>query len=248
LYRVDLATCPDAPCSPTVSPSDSGLKPLGPFKRAPSILASAPWRPDGCDGLPRRLPLQTTGGGPSRVAHTASVGRLCAGQLALHMAPTVRGCGASAASPSDSESRPKPLGSFKRVSEGMGVTSMARCASPELALIEARTSSTPAIHPRVWQTTRRATFSHHSWRPSPGWPALATQRPPPKERRCRHARQHAALDSVGSFGAACCASVDRHCAGQLALHMASTVRGCGTSATLPSDSGPKLLGPFKCMP
>jgi hypothetical protein len=38
------------------------------------------------------------------------------------------------------------------------------------------------------------------------------------------------------FRAACCASVDRLCAGHLALHMASTVRGCGLSATPPLDS------------
>ncbi|KAI0277786.1 hypothetical protein BC826DRAFT_1113713 [Russula brevipes] len=52
------------------------------------------WRRD--DLLTRRLPLKTTGG-----ARSASVGRWCAGQLASHTASTVRGCGASATSPSD---------------------------------------------------------------------------------------------------------------------------------------------------
>ena len=50
-----------------------------------------------------------------------------------------------------------------------------------------------------------------------------------------------ALSSIRS------ASVDRRCAGQLALHMALTVHGCGTSVTSPSDqtqeSCPKPLGP-----
>jgi hypothetical protein len=40
-------------------------------------------------------------------------------------------------------------------------------------------------------------------------------------------------------------SVGRVCAGPLALHIASTVCGCGPSTASPSDSGPKPLGPFK---
>jgi hypothetical protein len=36
--------------------------------------------------------LKTTGGDLSRVYHTASVGCLCVGQLALHMALTMQGC------------------------------------------------------------------------------------------------------------------------------------------------------------
>jgi hypothetical protein len=40
------------------------------------------------------------------------------------------------------------------------------------------------------------------------------------------------------FGAACSASVDRPCAGQLALRMASTVRGCGALAALNYGPGP----------
>jgi hypothetical protein len=50
---------------------------------------------------------------------------------------------------------------------------------------------------------------------------------------------------AGAFGAACCASVDRPCAGQSALHMASTVRGCGTSAASPSGSLGDAIASFR---
>jgi hypothetical protein len=46
----------------------------------------------------------------------------------------------------------------------------------------------------------------------------------------------------------CSASAARLCAGKLALHIVSAVRGCGALAASPSDSGPKLLGPFKHAP
>jgi hypothetical protein len=66
--------------------SHSGSKPLGPFKRVPSVLAT-PWRREEGSSRPRIAAL-------SRVVRPASVGRYRAGQLALHVASTVRGCGA----------------------------------------------------------------------------------------------------------------------------------------------------------
>jgi hypothetical protein len=45
------------------------------------------------------------------------------------------------------------------------------------------------------------------------------------------------LRVVGHFGGACYASVDRPCAGQLASHMASTVRGWGHSIVAPDSLG-----------
>jgi hypothetical protein len=122
-----------------------------PFKRAPSILAPAPlatrWP------LPKEAPPQDHGwqplqGGPHRFDR-----RLCAGQLALHMASTVRRCSASAVSPSDSESPPKPLESFKCVTERTGgAASVARCPAPDSLSSRQGTplgSSTPAIHSRA---------------------------------------------------------------------------------------------------
>jgi hypothetical protein len=100
--RADAVSSADA--MRAVSPrADSGPKPLGPFQTRALDSGPGPlWRHDGL--LARRAPLKTTSGGPLQVSHSASVGRLCAGQLALHMAPTVRGCGASAAL----NSRPRP--------------------------------------------------------------------------------------------------------------------------------------------
>jgi hypothetical protein len=163
---------------------------------------------------------------------SASVSHLCAGQLALHMASTVCSCGASAASPSTrdhcpkprphraanlpappkehswpctwprlcavvvpwpphpptSESRPAPLGPFKRVP-----------SIPALGTLDDATTSFQGGSPS----------QDHEWRPS-----RVTRSP----------------------------SVGRLCVGQLALHMASTMCGCGTSATLPStqDRCPNL--------
>jgi hypothetical protein len=53
--------------------------------------------------------VKTLGGDPP--SRCGLVSRLCAGQLALHMALTMRGCGASTASLSDSKSRPTRWGS-----------------------------------------------------------------------------------------------------------------------------------------
>jgi hypothetical protein len=99
----------------------------------------------------------------SGVARSPSVGRLRAGHLALHMASTVRGCGASA--PLDSDSSPNRWGPFKLAPSSRG-------------------------------------------------------------RSLTRPRMAAGPLQVARFGA----SVGRVCAGQLALHMASTVRGCGASA------------------
>jgi hypothetical protein len=135
-----------------------------------------PWRRDTL--LLRRHPSR-----PRVVAAAccASVDRICADHLVLHMASTVRGCGGSAL---PSKSGPKPLGPFK-------------CAPSLLA----PGALSDALFPRR----------------CPSRPRVAT--------------------------AACCLSVDRVCAGHLALHMASTVRGCGASPALPSDSGPNYWGP-----
>jgi hypothetical protein len=74
----------------------------------PFILASAlpATRRPPCKDAP---PLKTAGS-----AHSASVGRMCAGPLALHTASTVRGCGTSATSPSDSG----PFGDATASSQG----------------------------------------------------------------------------------------------------------------------------------
>jgi hypothetical protein len=55
--------------------------------------------------------VKTLGGPPSRVTRCGLVSHFCAGQLALHMALTMRGCSASTALLSDSKSRPTRWGS-----------------------------------------------------------------------------------------------------------------------------------------
>jgi hypothetical protein len=110
-------------------------------------------------------------------ARARSVGRFCAGQLALHVAPTMRGCSASTASPSDSKlrsqtrecatarGRPTPL-ARKRV----GVACNNLAATP----------------PRTQTWGVRATVRGH---PSPtplllanAWGVHATNRPQPPPR------------------------------------------------------------------
>jgi hypothetical protein len=110
---------------------------------APSILAPGPFgdtmaSQGGFPSRPRVEPL-------SRVA-SALVGRLFAGQLALHMAPTMRGCGASTTSPPDSKSRPKALEPFKGVPEKAGgVASVAWCSALDSLPTRGPVPSTPAI-------------------------------------------------------------------------------------------------------
>ena len=116
------------------------------------ILASGPgnsWRRDGL--LLRRSPLKTGAGPQSGAPHqdfgarARSVGRFCAGQLALHMVPTMRGCSASTASPSDSKSRPKPPGDLK----AGGVASMVRCSIPDSPPRRPSRSQRGGVHARI---------------------------------------------------------------------------------------------------
>jgi hypothetical protein len=84
-----------------LSPLDLDLSPnrWGPFKLAPSVLALGPIGDAMASSRGRSLTRPRMAAGPLQVAcFGASVGRVCAGQLALHMASTVRSCGASATS------------------------------------------------------------------------------------------------------------------------------------------------------
>jgi hypothetical protein len=119
-----------------------------------------------------------------------SVDRVCAGHLALHMASTVRGYGASATSPSDSESCPKSLGSFKRLSERTGGAARWQGARPRThshrgkdpwlthlklaaAVAPAPAAPLPPGRPSRPTHTHRAQPSHHHVLP----PRLGTLAP-----------------------------------------------------------------------
>jgi hypothetical protein len=93
-----------------------------------------------------------------RVAWRTSVGRLCAGQLAIHMASTVHGCGASVTLPSDLESCPKSLGTNRSLKEREG-SRVGKVPGPGHAFVEARTHVLDACDTRP-ANGQELPFSH----------------------------------------------------------------------------------------
>jgi hypothetical protein len=206
-----------------------------------------PWRRHGL--LPRKLSLKGMGGIPLQggVARSASagVGRLSAGQVTLHLASTVFGWGTLATSPSDLGIA-TPLGPSNARPQFLPLAALATRSPHEKAPLKTTGSGTLRScllclgRPLLCRPVGLAHGLDHAVavpqpprtsesRPTPLGPFKRAPPIPapgplgdtiPSSREGPPSRPRVAA----LFGAACSASVNRSCEGQLALHMALTVR------------------------